>query len=135
MSLRYVAWRFAPGDDLRRALERSLAGEAYSAGWVSAAVGSLSEARLRFAGCSESSLLTGALELVSLSGTLAPDGLHVHAGVADARGRMSGGHLDYGCTVRTTMEVVCALCIGDLAFRRQHDPHTGYRELVVGLRP
>ena len=132
MSFHHVAWRFAPGEDLRRSLESKLAGEAYTAGWVCAAVGSLNEATLRFAAHHAASSLAGPLELISLSGTFSPDGIHLHASVADGAGRMSGGHLDYGCVVRTTAELVCVLCTGELSFRRELDERTGYKELVVG---
>ncbi len=45
-------------------------------------------------------------------------------------GRTVGGHLTEGCTVRTTAEVV--LTADDrLLFDREHDPATGYDELVV----
>jgi predicted DNA-binding protein with PD1-like motif len=50
--------------------------------------------------------------------------------VADADGRVIGGHLLDGCTVRTTAEIVLGLLDG-LAFAREVDPSTGWRELLV----
>ena len=49
--------RLRPGDDLRRALEATVASTGCSAGFVLAGVGSLTEARLRFAGADEARLL------------------------------------------------------------------------------
>ena len=48
-------------------------------------------------------------------------------------GRTVGGHLAEGCTVRTTAEVVLA-ADEQLLFAREHDPATGYDELVVRER-
>jgi hypothetical protein len=53
--------------------------------------------------------------------------------VADPEGRTVGGHLAEGCTVRTTAEVVVA-ADDRLVFAREHDPATGYDELVVRER-
>ena len=133
MNVRHAAWRLEPEEDLGRGLEARLGGEDYAAGWVVAVVGSLCEARLRYADQPESTLVGGPLELVSLSGTLSPDGVHLHASVADQSGRMRGGHLGYGCRVRTTVEIVCALSSAPgLVFRRVHDERTGFRELRIG---
>jgi predicted DNA-binding protein with PD1-like motif len=53
-----------------------------------------------------------------------------HLAVADQQGHTVGGHLAEGCTVRTTVEVVVA-ADDRLVFGREHDPATGYDELVV----
>ena len=45
--------------------------------------------------------LAGLLELLALSGTLSVDGPHLHGSVADALGRVNGGHVMNGCVVRT----------------------------------
>jgi predicted DNA-binding protein with PD1-like motif len=50
--------------------------------------------------------------------------------VADADGRVTGGHLLDGCMVRTTAEIVLGLVDG-LAFAREVDPSTGWRELSI----
>jgi predicted DNA-binding protein with PD1-like motif len=122
--------RLAPGADLRRRLEEMLAERAAGAAFVVAGIGSLSAARLRFAGCAEPSALEGDLELLTLSGTLAPEGAHLHATVADARGRVWGGHVANGCLVRTTAEVLIVL-LPYWRFAREHDAQTGFRELCV----
>jgi predicted DNA-binding protein with PD1-like motif len=53
--------------------------------------------------------------------------------VADADGRVSGGHVGPGCMVRTTAEVLVALLPAH-RFSREHDPATGYQELRVHPR-
>jgi predicted DNA-binding protein with PD1-like motif len=50
--------------------------------------------------------------------------------VADSQGRVSGGHLAMGATVRTTAEVLMAL-LPACSFRRELDPSTGFRELII----
>ena len=124
--------RLTPGDDLRAALETAFAALARTHGIAAAcivsAVGSLSQAILRYADRSGGSEINGPLELLMLSGTLSADGAHLHASVADAQGTVKGGHLMPGCIVRTTCEVVIALLPG-WEFRRELDVATGSREL------
>ncbi len=125
--------RLNPGDDLRAGLQsafNALQARGCRAACVISAVGSLSRAVLRHAAEVQASVLDEPLELITLSGTLSPDGLHLHASVADARGRMRGGHLMPGCSVRTTAEIVLALLPG-WAFSRAHDARTGFMELVA----
>jgi predicted DNA-binding protein with PD1-like motif len=73
------------------------------------------------------------MEIVSLTGTLSSEGLHVHISLAGPDGACFGGHLVHGCIVDTTAELV----IGELPeveFRRLLDHSTGYRELSVQPR-
>jgi hypothetical protein len=119
------ALRLNPGDDLRAALEAS-----GRTGFVVAGIGSLTQAQLRFAGEPGPTRIDGPLEILTLSGSLTPDGAHLHASVADARGRVLGGHVCAGCEVRTTAELLISqLPAGSLA--RALDAATGYAELVV----
>ncbi len=122
--------RLSPGSDLRRELEAVLSGQAAQAAFVLQAIGSLSAARIRFAGLPQSTLLEGDMEILTLAGSLAPDGAHLHISVADAAGVVRGGHVDYGCVVRTTAEVLVAL-LPQHRFSREIDATFGYRELVV----
>jgi predicted DNA-binding protein with PD1-like motif len=131
MQLRPI--RLSPGCDLRRSLEEvGLTPESESA-FVVAGIGSLVMATLRFAGETAESEIPGPLEILSLSGTLGVSGAHLHASVSDASGRVYGGHLCYGNEVRTTAEVLQAP-LKDWSLTREHDPATGYKELVVRRR-
>jgi predicted DNA-binding protein with PD1-like motif len=122
--------RLAPGSDLRGALEALLAGQEAQGAFVLQAIGSLSAARIRFAGLPQSTLLEGDMEILTLGGSLSPDGAHLHISVADAGGVVRGGHVDYGCIVRTTAEVLVAL-LPQHRFSREVDATFGYRELLV----
>jgi predicted DNA-binding protein with PD1-like motif len=131
--MRAIALRLRPGADLKGELLALATRERIRAGWVLTCVGSLSQARLRLAGGTDHATWQGAFEIVALTGTLSQDGGHLHLAVADHRGRTVGGHLAEGCTVRTTAEVVLA-ADDRLVFAREHDPATGYEELVVRER-
>ena len=85
---------------------------------------------LRYAAQERGTETIAPLELITLSGTLSPDGVHLHASVADAQGRMTGGHVMPGCIVRTTAEVVIAL-LPEWEFGREVDNQTGFKELVI----
>ncbi|CAN5121722.1 DNA-binding protein [soil metagenome] len=125
--------RLSPGDDLRAGLQSTfgqLQAQGHQAACIVSAVGSLSRAVLRHAAEAQGTVLDEALELITLSGTLSPDGPHLHASVADARGELRGGHVMPGCCVRTTAEIVLALLPG-WAFSRAHDGRTGFMELVA----
>jgi predicted DNA-binding protein with PD1-like motif len=123
--------RLTPGQDLRRALEDALTTELLTdSAFVVAGIGSLQEAQLRYAAQETHTHIAGPLEILSLSGSLSAAGAHLHMAVSDALGRVSGGHLAYGNTVRTTAEVLVALLpAGTLT--RTHDPRTGFLELLV----
>ena len=126
---RFVALRLLPGCDLRGALEQAFAAEPERAGFVAAAVGSLTRATLRMAGQEHGTVIEDTLEIVALSGTFGPDGPHLHLAVSREDGSMAGGHVLHGCPVRTTAEIVLALAAG-VCFARPVDPATGYRELL-----
>ena len=124
-----LAIRLSPGDDLRTALSA----QGGDAAFVVSGIGSLREASLRFAGRAEPTRLVGDLEILTLAGTLGAGGPHLHASVADAEGRVYGGHVAAGCIVRTTAEVLLAV-LDDTRFAREPDPATGYAELVIRPR-
>jgi uncharacterized protein len=126
--------RLSPGDDLRVALEDVLRRLKLQAAFVIQGVGSLSVAQLRFAGDEDPTELRDDLEILTLAGSLSPDGAHLHMSVADPRGRVFGGHVAHGCTVRTTAEILLAL-LPEHRFSREHDLSSGFMELVIRNEP
>jgi predicted DNA-binding protein with PD1-like motif len=122
--------RLSPGVDLRHALEDIAVRQAPGSAFVVAGIGSLFEAKLRYAGEATERTITGPLEMISISGTLSASGAHLHMSVSDASGRVYGGHVGYGNTVRTTAEILLAM-LQDWSLAREHDPATGFNELVV----
>jgi|SRR5947207_10732189 len=122
--------RLLPGQDLRRALEAVVAERGCRAAFVLSGIGSLAPACVRFAGAEQTRTLDGATEILTLSGTIAVNGSHLHVSLAQANGEVIGGHAAYGCVVRTTAEVLLALLPG-WHFAREPDAGTGHEELVV----
>ena len=125
--------RLGPHQDLRRALEAVLAQHGATAAFVLQGIGSLSVARIRYAGLAQALELHGDLEILTLAGSLSQDGAHLHASVSDAQGKVLGGHLDYGCMVRTTAEILLVL-LPEHRFSRASDAASGFKELVVARR-
>lgn len=122
--------RLVPGDDLRNTLEALARNKALGAAFVIQGIGSLSVANLRYAGIDQPALLRGDLEILTLAGSLSPDGAHLHMSVADATGRVYGGHVSAGCIVRTTAEILL-VSLEDFRFSRELDPTTGFPELSI----
>ena len=128
--MRTHALRLHSGDDPKAALDALLRESDWTAACVLSAVGSLTEAALRFAKQNEVTTLRGHFEIVSLTGTLGPDGSHLHLAVSDGSGIMRGGHLKEGSCVYTTVEIVLAI-LDDWPFSRRVDNVTGHRELFI----
>ena len=124
--------RLVPGQDLRGVIEAALG--SHTAAFVVQGIGSLSVAQLRFAGVDHATTLRGDLEVLSLAGSIAPEGAHLHMSISDAQGRVFGGHVAMGCIVRTTAEILLAV-LPDHTFSRVLDADgTGFPELVVRTR-
>lgn len=120
--------RLSPGEDARTALRDWVQRMGLKAAAITSSVGSLTQAHLRYAGRADGIVTTGDLEVLSLSGTLSVDGMHLHLSVADRDGRMLGGHLLDGCIVRTTLELTVQEVSG-VRMPRVHDAASGYDEL------
>jgi len=125
--------RLSPGVDLRRTLEDPATVQAVESAFVVAGIGSLADARLRYAGAATETKISGPVEVLNLSGTISSSGAHLHMSVSDAAGRVYGGHVGYGNLVRTTAEILLAL-VPDRSLTRETDPATGFKELVISPR-
>lgn len=133
MSAALLPLRLHPGADLREALAAELTLRGCSSAFVLSGIGSLSTARLRLAGADAPLALSGDMEILTLSGSIAANGSHLHMSLADATGRVIGGHVAPGCIVRTTAELLLAL-LPDWALTREFDAATGFAELLVSPR-
>ncbi|HYW57760.1 MAG TPA: PPC domain-containing DNA-binding protein [Polaromonas sp.] len=126
--------RLTPGQDLRAAIEAAVRSQNCRAAFVLSGIGSLSTAGLRFAGAEQPTRIDGDTEILSLSGTVAFNGVHssshLHMALSTSTGEVLGGHVAPGCLVRTTAEVLLAL-LPEWEFSREPDAVTGYDELVV----
>jgi predicted DNA-binding protein with PD1-like motif len=78
--MRSLPIRLRPQQDLRSALQSILAEHKVSAAFVLQGIGSLSIARIRFAGMSEATQLQGDLEILTLAGSLSRAGCPIGLG-------------------------------------------------------
>ncbi len=128
--LKVYALRLMPKQDLRKQLELFARQQKIQAGMILTAVGSLQKASLRLADQQGPTAFEGKYEIVSLVGTLSPDGVHLHISLSDSMGKTIGGHLVEGCEIYTTAEIVIGEAHG-LKFTREQDAQTGYKELKI----
>lgn len=133
LGLTSYSFRLSPGQDLKKELQAVVDSEQLKAALVLSGVGSLSVATLRLAEAKAAKTFTGPFEIVSLTGTLHPQGLHLHISISDGEGKTLGGHLLDGCLINTTAEIVLLEQVG-LEFLRETDTATGYKELVIKTR-
>ena len=127
-SLRVLTTRLHPGTDLKQALAKLA--ESGISGCIVTCTGSLTHAVMRLAGARSILDQAGPFEILSLSGTLSPEGVHLHMSLSDAAGNCLGGHLMAGSIIATTAELVVGVT-PELSFSRPHDPATGYAELAI----
>ena len=127
---RLHAARLLPGQDLRTEIEKLCALANIRAGFILSAVGSLTKVSLRLANQKDAHKAEGHFEIVSLTGTTGPDGVHLHIAVSDEKGQTTGGHVLEGCLVFTTVELVTGEALG-LVFHRETDPRTTFKELSI----
>ena len=127
--MRELPIRLHPGADLRRSLEEVVRDEFPNGGYVVCGIGSLNNPRLRLAQEKFESVYAGPFELMTLSGTVSRDGVHLHMSIASASGQVFGGHLVHGNEVRTTVELLL-LPLTEWALSRKFDSETGFLELL-----
>ena len=121
-------FRVLPGQDLAKTIERYCAERQITAAAVVACAGCLRVVRFRMADGVTIYEKQVDAEIVSLSGTISEQGMHVHISVCDQKLHTFGGHLTSGCIVNTTAEVVL-LHLDQWRLTRKPDPATGYDEL------
>ncbi len=127
------ALRLLPGQDLKRAIDAFAQAQHLQAGFIVTCVGSLRQAMIRPANQPDALSRVEMFEIVSLVGTLSPDGSHLHISISDNLGNIIGGHLLEGSIVHTTAEIVIGEA-NNLKFSRETDPVTTYKELKISPR-
>lgn len=124
------AFRLHRGDDLRLKLEEYAQAHHIGAAALLTCVGCVSRARLRDASGVNIRSIDEHCEIVSATGTVGEERLHVHISLSREDLSTVGGHLAEGCIINTTAEVVL-LEMEDLRFCAGFDPETGYDELEI----
>lgn len=125
----YKCFRLTKGMDLKEQIEK-YAIENKISGIILCCVGCLDKLVIRLAGGVKILEKEEKFEIVSITGTLSPDGVHIHISVADENGNTLGGHLKNGCIVDTTAEI-CIEEFDTIKLKREFDESTGYGELVI----
>lgn len=100
--------QLAPGSDLRRGLEDFAAANGAS-GFVLGVVGDLSRAAFQCPGQPRPTVIEGDLEIITLNGTVSPEGVHLHLSLSDGACQVWGGHLEPGTLVRKGAELLLGL--------------------------
>ena len=107
-AMRAVPLHLEAGSDVRRSLEQ-LALEHNAGGFVLSVVGNLSQAAFACPGKSAPTVLAGELEIITLQGTISPDGVHLHLSFSDASCQVWGGHLEHGTLVLRGADLLVGL--------------------------
>jgi predicted DNA-binding protein with PD1-like motif len=123
-------FRLKPGQDLFASIEAFVMEKQVNAGCILSGVGSLTHATLRLANREFISDFDGYFEIVSITGTVSIHGSHLHISISDGDGKTIGGHLEPGCKIYTTAEIVIA-AFDDVIYKREFAEDSGYEELVV----
>jgi predicted DNA-binding protein with PD1-like motif len=131
--MKIFALRLKPNQDFKESIKNFVTSNNIEAGFILTTVGSLKQATLRFANQNDSKVLQDKFEIVSLVGTLSTHGIHLHISISDKDGKTIGGHLENGCLIYTTAEIVIGVS-EDFIFVRTVDENTGYKELEIQPR-
>lgn len=121
--------RLHQGDDLLLSIKQLASEQHINAGVVLSAVGCILKGRLRDASGVNVRDITEHCEIVSLTGTISVNRCHLHISLSKEDLSTIGGHLQEGCIINTT----CELIIGEIpgqAIDVEFDEETGYDELI-----
>ena len=122
--------RLNPGDDLRQALNMFCTTNKITAGSIMSGVGSFKKIKLRKANSDNFYTSDEPHEILTISGLISMDGVHIHISVSDKDAQVFGGHLSDGNIVYTTIELVIA-SFPSVHFAREFDAATGFKELSI----
>jgi uncharacterized protein len=123
----YHCFRFKENQDLKEE-PKNYSIQNNISGVILCAVGCLKKNKIRLADGGTILEKEEQFEIVSITGTLTKDGVHIHISVSDKNGNTIGGHLKNSCIVNTTVEVVL---LENIKFKREYDDSTKYDELVI----
>ena len=123
-------YRLTKGMDLKKSIVKYCKENNIKAGIICACVGCCYEIYFRLAGGKDFFHKVEDYEIVSMTGTISENGVHIHVSFADVEGKVIGGHLSDGCYVGSTAEVAI-IEVDNYKLTREFDEETGYKELVV----
>lgn len=126
--MRPQALHLAAGADIRRSLEE-LARREQASGFVLSVVGNLSQATFACPGRTSPTVLSGELEIITLQGTVGPEGVHLHLSFSDGDCQVWGGHLEHGSLVLRGADVL----VGFLPAALQHEAVTSEPRVRIAV--
>lgn len=124
--MRELAFRLQKGDDLRVCIEEKCTN--INTAVVLSGVGCVYHAHFRLAKAQDYYDKAEDYEIVSLTGTISKGQAHIHISLSDDKGNVIGGHLEKGCLINTTCEVVLGI-LEEYESNREFDENTGYDEI------
>lgn len=131
--MKELALRLRKGQDLRASIEKICIDNNINTAVILSGVGSVYEAYIRLANASDYLSKKQELEIVSLTGTISKGNAHLHISLSDETGNVCGGHLEKGCLVYTTCELVLGV-LEEYESDRLFDEDTGYDEIVFNRK-
>lgn len=132
-AIKNYAIRLNPGMDLKKSIQTFVNERKLHAAWIVTCAGSFTHYNIRFANQQKTDTGTGHFEIVSLTGTLSDNGSHLHISISDSTGKTIGGHLQEGCIIYTTAEIIIQSS-NKLFFKREKDGTTPWEELQIEER-
>lgn len=123
-------FRLTKGMDLKKSIVEYCKENNIKAGIIGACVGCCYEINFRLAGGKDFFHKVDDYEIVSMTGTISEDGVHIHVSFADVNGNVVGGHLSDGCYVGSTAEIAI-IELEEYKLTREFDESTGYKEIVI----
>ena len=123
------AFRLQKGADLKESIENICLENNFNTAIVLSSVGCLYEANFRLAKAVDYYSAKQDFEILCLNGTISKGKAHLHIALADEKGNVVGGHLQKGCLINTTCELVLAV-LEEYESSRTFDEKTGYDEII-----
>ncbi|NQW38115.1 MAG: DUF296 domain-containing protein, partial [Cyanobacteria bacterium] len=96
------------GSDVRLTLEQ-FARQSNATGFVLSVVGNLSRAAFACPDRPAATIISGELEIITLQGTISPNGVHLHLSFSDTDCQVWGGHLEPGTLVLRGADLLVGL--------------------------
>ena len=124
--MKEIAFRLSRGLDLKKAIEDSC--KDVNTAIVLCCVGSLYHAHFRLAKAKGYYDMENDYEIVSITGTVSNGKAHIHISISDENGVVIGGHLEEGCLVNTTCEVVIGV-LEEYSSCRKYSAETDFGEI------
>lgn len=127
--MKEFAIRLTKGADLRESIENICKDNNFNTAIVLSGVGCIYQMRIRLAKALGYLEIKDDFEIVSITGTISRGNAHIHVSFSDDEGKTIGGHLEKGCLINTTCELVLGV-LEDYESDRPYDENTGYDEIV-----